>query len=64
MARAKPVAYPNLLDKLNEVVSAHAAIHEAVANHATAHVAKLEDKRKQRHVANMAKKLIEGDGKP
>lgn len=64
MAGTKPVSYPNILDQLTAVTEAHAAIHDGVATHVQEHKAKLEEKRKQLHVAHVAKALIEGDGKP
>lgn len=63
MTKAKPVAYPNIVDAMNQVVDAHAAIHDTVATHAAEHHAKLEARRKQLHVEHVAKKLIEEDGK-
>lgn len=63
MPQPKPVAYPNLVDQIKAVVSAHTAIHEETANHAAEHRAKLEAKRTQLHASHVAKKLIEGDGK-
>jgi hypothetical protein len=64
MAQQKPVAYPNLVEQIRSTVSAHAAIHDEVANHAKTHQAALEAKRSQLHVSHMAKSLIESDGKP
>ena len=63
MAQQKPVKYPNLVDQIKSVVAAHEAIHDGVRTHVQEHHAKLEEQRKQLHVAHMAKKLIEGDGK-
>ena len=63
MVQPKPVKYPNLVDQIKATVDAHAAIHEGVSTHVQQYHAKLEDKRKQLHVAEIAKKLIEGDGK-
>lgn len=63
MVQPKRVAYPNLVDQIKATVEAHAAIHDEVSTHVQEHRAKLEDKRRQLHVAEIAKKLIEGDGK-
>lgn len=63
MPQPKPVKYPNLLSQISDAVSAHQAVHDEVATHAQEHHEKLDQKRKQAHVAAIAKKLIEGDGK-
>lgn len=63
MVQQKPIKYPNLVDQIKATVAAHEAIHDEVHTHVQEHHAKLQDKRKQLHVAEMAKKLIEGDGK-
>jgi hypothetical protein len=63
MPKEKPVPYPNLLDRINKVTDAHAAIHDDAKAHAEIWYAAIEAKRKRMHVAHVAKKLIESDGK-
>lgn len=63
MTQAKPVHYPNLVDQIKAVTATGETIHEAVKTHVQEHHARLEAQRKQLHVQQMAKKLIEGDGK-
>lgn len=63
MDKPKPVVYPNIMESINAAVEAHAAVHDAVKTHAQTHHDALVAKRKQMHVAQVAKKLIEEDGK-
>lgn len=63
MDKPKPVVYPSIMESVNEAVAAHAAVHEQVKTHAQNHHDALQAKRKQMHVAEIAKKLIEEDGK-
>jgi hypothetical protein len=63
MAQSKPVSYPNIVDQLTAVTTAHAALHETVETHVQEHRAALDAKRRQLHVAHLAKALIEKDGK-
>lgn len=63
MPQPKTVSYPNLVDQISKVVAAHEAVQESIRTHVQDHHAALENKRKQLHVAHMAKKLIEEDGK-
>jgi hypothetical protein len=63
MDKSKTVVYPSILESINAAVEAHSAVHDAVKTHAQAHHAALVAKREQLHVAQVAKKLIEEDGK-
>lgn len=63
MAQNKPVQYPNLVDQISKATETGAAIHEAVKTHVQEHRARLEAQRKQLQAKQMAKKLIESDGK-
>lgn len=64
MAKQAPVTYPNLVDQIKAVTQTHVGIHEAVRTHVQEHHSKLEAQRKALHVKQIAKKLIEEDGKP
>lgn len=64
MAKQVPVTYPNLVDQIKAITGASETIHETVKTHVQEHHSKLEAQRKALHVKQMAKKLIEEDGKP
>lgn len=60
MAKEKKVAYPNLVESMKNVVSTHAGIHEAIAQHAAEHGTAIRNKRTQLAMKNSASKLLEG----
>lgn len=56
--KGKPIAYPNLMDTMTNVVQAHKTIHSTVAGHASAHLATIEAKRRALSVKRDATRLM------
>jgi hypothetical protein len=57
MAKVKPVVYPNLIEAAKALGDAHAAIHDAVKQHADKHEETTVQKRRMLQAQHAAKKL-------
>jgi hypothetical protein len=56
--KAKPVAYPNLLETMKSVVDSHKQVHVAVVRHAAVHTTTLQNRRQQLSVRREAARLM------
>jgi hypothetical protein len=61
--KAKPIAYPNLVETMKSVVESHKQVHVAVAHHAAAHTAGVENRRQQLSIKREATRLMKEGGK-
>lgn len=58
MADNKPIAYPKLMDTLTTLVNGHAQMHDTIVEHATNHVATLENNRRALSIKRDAQRLM------